>query len=498
MRRPSLHRLHKWVGLSAAAWLVVLASTGFLLDHRDSWRWLWQDGVALTWMPHQLAHKASSEPFKLYQIDPLNHADHITGGQSGLWWSSDAGQTWQASHFIDRIQAPQVYAALFTVSDSSSEMWLATDIGVWHSEDSGRTVHVFALAGKRITALTQGEAGNSLLGVADRSEVFRLNTRPASLVWARLSPVSQAELPSSITLSRFVRDLHYGRGLFTAPLSMLWSDLAAIALLVLPLTGLLFFYLPRRWRRKKQQGAEVDHRHKRISIRWLFRLHAPLFGVLACIPLLYLAITGIILDHSDGFANWLKSTNVTRSWQTPVYTLNSWQDEISSIVGYIAEPGKFSLGTRLGLYTTTDNGQHWQREHLPSGDAWYIWSLRRSGDQIFLGGMGGPNLLKEGQGSWQVAKGTGHMPTDMVRLSEHDWWVKGHHGIKLGSLTQGFHDEAIVLPRLGFAPWFYVLDGLHSGLIFHEQWKWLNDLFALAAIFLVITGLLRWWRKKWI
>ncbi len=47
-------------------------------------------------------------------------------------------------------------------------------------------------------------------------------------------------------------------------------------------------------------------------------------------------------------------------------------------------------------------------------------------------------------------------------------------------------------------PWYFVIEALHSGLLFHAQWKWLNDLFAILAIVLVLTGLVRWWRVKWI
>ena len=53
-------------------------------------------------------------------------------------------------------------------------------------------------------------------------------------------------------------------------------------------------------------------------------------------------------------------------------------------------------------------------------------------------------------------------------------------------------------PVTDYVPWFYVLDGLHSGVLIHSQWKWVNDFIAVIAIFLVITGLIRWWRKKWI
>ena len=38
---------------------------------------------------------------------------------------------------------------------------------------------------------------------------------------------------------------------------------------------------------------------------------------------------------------------------------------------------------------------------------------------------------------------------------------------------------------------------VHAGVIFHNQFKWLNDLFAVLAITLVISGPVIWWRRKW-
>jgi hypothetical protein len=35
------------------------------------------------------------------------------------------------------------------------------------------------------------------------------------------------------------------------------------------------------------------------------------------------------------------------------------------------------------------------------------------------------------------------------------------------------------------------------GTIFWSEWKWINDLFSVVAVVLSVTGLIRWWRKKW-
>lgn len=499
MKKWTLHRLHKWVGLLAALWLAVLGMTGLLLDHRDSWAWLWQSGVSSIFVPEEIEKKAATGAYKIYQVDPNNLSYHVTGGQNGLWWSSRSGQHWQAAKFHRRETMPQVYAALFTIEANVTVLWLASDDGIWCSSDSGRNFVRVALPQHMITALTRGNNDYSLMGVMDRSTVFEFNTQIGSIVRYALQPVPETQLPKAITLSRFVRDLHYGRGFITAPWSLLWNDLAAVALFAMPLTGLLFFFLPRIWRKRKQQGIKVNHVYKKQSMRWLYRLHAPTLGLMAFIPILYIAITGIMLDHSAGLRGFMKQTNVPRNWQTPVYRLNSWQGEIYSIVTYSHEPQRFSLGTRLGMFTTNDHGQSWRREKLLNGKALFIWSLHRQEDEIFIGAMGGPNLFKpDDHTAWQPVKDSGHMPTSINWLADKTWWIKTRDGLRQGHVSQGFSSVDVTFPQAGFIPWFYFFDGLHSGLLIHAQWKWLNDLFAILACLLVITGLIRWWHKKWI
>ena len=38
---------------------------------------------------------------------------------------------------------------------------------------------------------------------------------------------------------------------------------------------------------------------------------------------------------------------------------------------------------------------------------------------------------------------------------------------------------------------------VHTGNTFHSEFIWVNDLVALMAIILAITGPLAWWKRKW-
>lgn len=493
--RWSLHRIHKWMGLSAATWLIVLGLTGFLLDHRDTWRWLWQGGVSAVWLNESVTDKSKTSQTRLYQINNLNPQQHVTGGLTGLWWSENAGGDWNNTDFIAAKQRPMISTVLFS---SKNKLWIASDDGLWLSDDGGKIAMPVVLAGNWISSLAIDEKNNTLMGVIDRTKIFSYDIENKKINFIEIKTVNLESLPNAISLSRFIRDIHYGRGVFYIPLSLLWNDVSAIAMIVLSLSGFLFYWLPRRWRKNKELNIKVSHKYKKQTIRWLFRLHGPTFGLLTVIPFVYLSLTGILLDHGKEFRNWMSSTEITRNWQTPVYNLNSWDGEIYGIDSDKDKLNKFSVATRLGLFTTHDNGQHWQRERMPGNKALFVWSLRRHGDTVFIGGMGGPNMVKTANSPWSPVKGVGHMPSDITIDEKNNWVWKSRHGLMSGNTKDGFTHQQSNLPVTDFVPWFYVIDGLHSGVLIHSQWKWINDLISVFAIVLVITGLIRWWRKKWI
>ena len=498
--RPwTAHRIHQWCGLIAGIWVLVLGGTGFFLDHRD-WRWLWQTGLDEKWISDAVVKKSQEGRFRLYHIDARNQ-HHILAGSTGLWWSQDGGHSWLATQFIN--DTPQIKAIVDDRKTNGAIKWLATDNGIWQLTDNARIANYWALEDRFINALTQGSHDNELLGVVDRTHVFKINIATKEIDWLPLGVLEPQHLPEKIDLSRFVRDVHFGRGVFNAPWSMLWSDATAITMVVLPITGLLYWWLPRRWKRLRHDGHPVKKKYKQNSIRYLFRTHAPIAGVITFIPLLYLSITGIFLDHAEGLRDFMKSVNITRSWQTPVYNYTSWDGEIYGIAAYPEQSDKFSLGTRLGLFTSEDGGQTWQRERLmpatlANKKSAFIWMLKRYDDMLFIGGMGAPNFVKQNAEPWKIVKGAGHMPSDVTLDKQGNWWWMTRHGIKKGVPGSGFEHYHVHFPEQQQVPWYFILDGLHSGVLIHTQWKWINDIVAVLTLFLVITGLIRWWRVKWL
>ena len=495
LKTITTQRLHLWCGLFAGLWLAVLGVSGFMLDHRDSWRWMWQGGVTGNWVGQAIKDKSQAGSIRLYQRAAQGPAFEISGGMTGLWWRKDRDSVWQNTVFVNRDKTPLVYQVLFD-EKSEAAVWLASDDGLWLSTDNGKYVQPYAFAKQPVTAIAR-VGSNILYAVVDRSTVYKVEIDTRQITRLELSAPDPAILPDAISLSRFVRDLHYGRGVSGVNTSLLWNDIAGISLLVMPLTGVLFYWLPKRWRRRKADGDNINHHYKKHSMRWLFRLHGPSFGLICFIPVLYLSITGIFLDHSVGLRQWMKHTSVSRELQTPVYSLSSWQGHIYGVAADSKTSG-ISLATRLGLFTTYDQGQTWLREKLWDDKAVFVWTLRQQQSHRMIGGMGSPNFVQaDNKSGWQKIKGHAHMPSD-ITVQGDGLLLKTRKGVWLARSGENAIKQTVQFPVIQYVPWFYVIDGLHSGLLIHEQWKWFNDLIALLAILLVVTGLMRWWKTKWI
>lgn len=493
----SVRRLHKLSGMVAALWLAVIGATGFMLNHKDC-RWIWQTTVPESLLPKKALETAAEMEIAFYRIDPGDPSRRIAAGRRGAWLSDDAGGTWRNVPFsgLPSDGSPQVFSIVDTSTSGWNDLWLATDDGVWISMNRGISFERFAMPGVFVSSLTQGSTPDELIGVADRSRVFTLDKRSVAVKWANLSRPSSDQLPDSVSVSRFVSDLHHGRGIVTGIASTLMSDIAGIALILLPLTGVLFWSLSSKWE-TNHSGPVGDERNLTAMRR--FRMgHGALMGVIATLPIIYLSITGVMMGHREEILDWMTSNRIAYKWLTPAYGLPDWDMEIYSVAGYPGEAGKFSLGVRSGFYTTADNGATWEREKIPGPSSFFVWTIRRMGGDLFIGAMGGPNLQKLNGGDWKIVKGAGHMPTDVFTGLKGERVWKSHRGFlgESGKKKGAYEKYETGRPTPPGVSVYYLITSIHNGLVFHSQWKWVNDLFSVLAVILCVTGLARIWRQR--
>ena len=496
-RKPWFRRLafkiHKWAGLAGGLWLFVLGATGIVLDH-DEWRWARQGTVPKGWLSPNVGRLLPATRMRYVAVDRNDPRRWVGGSERGLWWTDDGGQRWHSVDFEGLAgEVPQIQGLVPPAAGELDRVYVASDDGLWVTSGGGTRATPVALRGEFITDITRGSTPTELVGVVDHDRVFRIEpAAPGQITWLTWSRVAVGGLPEHVSLYRFFFDLHFGYGLFNRTLSTLINDYGGVAFMVLAVSGFLFWWFPRRWRRAR---PPVSIARKRSVFNWLYRAHAPVVGILALIPVGYLALTAIPMVHIGGFGTWADDVLLPRGLLPPVYQFRSLRGEVDQIMAYPEDRQRFSIGTRFGVLHSADGGESWQRDQeLPVGRG----NFYRVGSAAFFSTNGGDHLVRPGDDSpWQALDGIATATTDGVQHGEQ-WILKNSRGFNLGSFVDGFAlTDRIVMPDLPGGTLYLFLIDIHVGLVFHRQFRWVNDAVSVLALLLVITGPVIWWRAKW-
>ena len=521
LRFPKLRTIHKIAAFIALSWLSVLGLSGWILDHHE-WRWSHQWSVPKSWTSPGINRLIRGTIMRDIEIDPANPEALLGGSERGLWFTSNSGKTWadviwEESEGRRLSSVPQVYDFVSGPSGDLNHVWIATDDGIWIVKDQGTRAVPFALRGTQVTSLTTGSSANELLGVAAESRLFQLSVGSdpniGNVTWIDLTDVVVAGLPDHIDLGRFVFELHLGRGFLPQPWSKLINDYGGVAIVFLSLTGLMYWWLPRRWQHQKPKG-KVKLRQN--ILRWLYRSHGPTIGLLGAIPILYLSLTGLALDHATPFLEAAKTILLNRANLTPIYNYTNLTGEVSNVVGFANEPQRLLIATRFGPLQSFDGGKTWAVDNkLPrstDGTDAGRTNVFRQGDYVFVGiGGVGQFYKRDSETVWTeiILDGPKLAITDAAQHGDA-WYLKNSRAIYTGSLsvvnsdvvssqssTALFTDTSIAFPPLSGASVFLFVADIHTGSVIHSKWEWINDLIALLAIVLVCSGPILWWRRKW-
>ncbi len=433
------YKLHKLAGLSSGFFLLILSISGFFLDH-DKWSFLYS--TTFENVPSHIL-KAEIRLFNVYYQEPKNSAHLIVGGQRGLYESFNGGENFH------KVSSLQILAAV----DDGKELYLATSDGVYMLDNK---LHPFALQGKYVTALSASK--EKIVAVVDKKKIVLLDRKSAKILQKDIVKINAAQLHEDIKLSRFVRDLHYGRGLFDGDISLLINDYGALFLVYLGVSGYMIWWL--------------IHRKKKAKLsRKLIKTHANIFAITALFPLFILAITGVFLDHSSGLAKFMKSVTIPHAILPPVY------DSLQSDIWSIDYDGKICrVGNRYGVYASRDF------HDFKLENRGFAYKMIRKGDTLYISGMGAANRVLR-NGEYTFLPHTPHMFKGVLESE------KGTHYFSTMHTT-------FKLPQFQNVTLYTLLLSLHNGTFFAFWWVWMNDFAAFGVLILGITGVIRWYRKK--
>ncbi len=453
MRRYTIFRIHKYSGLAVGLILGLLAITGFFLDH-ENFDFLWEITLDDQWLPESMVSK-KPRGIEAYRVDPADPRHIMVGSRRGLFVSEDGGNTF-ARTLARQTLAIDTYRK--NGEEDYQHIFAATTDGIYSSSDGGRQWQSLALSGSPVTGLNTYQG--MIYAVLDRRELYRIDPQQGIATPLPMEPIAPEQLGKEIKLGRLVRDLHYGRGLFSGDSSLLINDFLAILLLFLSIGGFVIYFKVRKIRRHKLG--------KTPSLTVWLRTHSHGSGLAGFLLVFVIfGITGVFLDHSSTFRNFLKNTHLNTSWLPPVY-----RDLSTDIWGFDFDGSHYRIGNRLGVYRSTDL-KHWQQES--SG---FAWRMKRLQDQLLVSGMGSPNLVLRNE-TWEKLQSTPHMPRDFY-LKEGE----------LGYLSMG--EEELPLPQWKSTSLYHIMLGLHDGELLWGQWVWINDIAVLGLLLLLITGFIKW------
>lgn len=386
-------------------------------------------------------YKHEKRLIEAYWIDPEDAQHIVVGSRRGVFEKTDEG-------FVKTLDRQ-----CLSLRSEGKMLYAATNDGIYVLRD--KDWRPLALQGEFINALSVYE--DKLLVSVDKKELVLLDTMTGAVISKTEVLISEDELKNDISLSRFVRDLHYGRGLFDGVTSLLINDYAALILLFLSISGYIIWYLI-----AKKRKAHVS--------RKLIRLHANIFVIAAIIPFVILLITGIFLDHPKLLGSFMRSVKIGHALLPPVY--GTLKEDIWSVD---FDEMTYRIGNRYGIYESADLIS-WTMVSKGFG-----YKMKRLEETLYVSGMGAPNrVLKEGK--WKMLPKTPHMFKDINLVNEKREFLS--------------HKSKVELPKMKSASLYSLLLALHDGTFFTSWWVWVNDIAAVLLLVLGVTGTIRYLKKK--
>jgi len=432
------YKLHKLSGISAGVILIILSVSGFFLDH-DKWSFLYT--TTFSSVPSHILHKESRLITSYYKDENLpSHL--VVGTHRGLFESYDGAKNF---HKVASFQ-------ILAITPYADKLYMATSNGVYTYDF--KELKQIALAKEYITALSVSE--DKIVAVVDKKELVVIERVTSKILDIIQVEIDREFLQEDITLARFVRDLHYSRGVFDGDISLLINDYGAIVLTFLAFSGYIIWILIKR------------KRYPKIT-RKLIKLHSNIFVIIAIFPFVILAVSGIFLDHSSSLAKFMKSVSIQHTLLPPVY------DTLKSDIWSVDYDGKtYRVGNRYGIYRS-DDLKNWTLDSRG-----FAYKMIRRDDKLYVSGMGSANRVLE-NGEYKILKNSPHMFRDIFIKDD-----------KVTYFSTMRANKDFRVPTFDSVTLYTLLLTLHDGTFFSSWWVWVNDFAAILLMLLSITGFIRY------
>lgn len=336
MKLRTLRRQHKWFGIIICFFMLMFCLSGIVLNHRDA---VSDMNVSRGCLPGRYHYHKWNGGLMRGTI-PYTSASVLIYGNSGIWLADSSGSA--VSDFNAGLPQGADFRQIRSVVKTPSGQLLAVSIlGLYRYDAEALRWRPVPIPKGEDELLADAVCRNDSLIVAGRSYLYTA-TAPYTR-FARIELKQPADYKGDVTLFRTVWMLHSGE-LFGLP-GRIFVDAIAVILIVICVTGVMFWLLPKYIRRRRERGATAGNaqRLSRFSLLWHDKL-----GRYTLIFTLFIAVTGWCLRPPV-----MIPLALTRVPALPASTLDSdnpWNNKLR-MIRYDARSGEWLLSTSEGFYS---------------------------------------------------------------------------------------------------------------------------------------------------
>lgn len=327
-------KYHKWLGVFLSLFFFFFALSGIILNHRAIFS---RVDVSRSWLPGEYRYSnwnnAAVRGAKPYGTDSL-----MVFGNIGVWLTDS-----EHTLFVDYNQGFPKGIDNKKIADihitQSGETFAATLFGLYRRTGDKWIKVDLPIEEERIVALE--ERGDTLLAMS-RSEVLLALASDSYSNFSVVSIKSPVGAEKRVSLFKTIWFIHSGKIWGTT--GKLIVDLGGIAMILLSLTGLFYFFAPNVLRRMKTRQL-LRSRVKRVNL-WSYKWHLNV-GIAAALILLLVTVTGMFLRPPLLIP--IASISVKPIKGTTLTDTNYWSDNLRDI-HFDSIRNFYLLATADGIY----------------------------------------------------------------------------------------------------------------------------------------------------
>jgi hypothetical protein len=340
----SFKKYHKWLGLILAVFFIMFALSGIVMNHRGFFS---RFDVNRNWLPKEYRYKNWNNA-AVRGATSISNDSLLVYGNIGIWLTDN-----NLSSFSDFNKGFPKGIDNRKISDliqtNDGKLFAATLFGLFKFDEQNRlwTKIDLPIKEKRIVALEQ--VGDSLI-VVSRSYVLIANKSDDYKSFSLANIPAPRGAEKRVSLFKTIWVIHSGEIYGLA--GKIIVDIGGIAMILLSITGLIYFFAPKLLKRIKTK-VDLKSRIKSVN-KWSYKWHLKV-GIIVAFLLLIVSVTGmflrppLLIPIASKTVKPIKGSHLDNS--------NYWDDKLRDI---IFDPNRniFLLSTSDGFYFLPKNLNH--------------------------------------------------------------------------------------------------------------------------------------------